>query len=49
MKEERAKIVAFLKKHTNLHALAELLENGIHTLPETSIREYCTKHGVTVR
>ena len=44
--QERAAIVAFLRKHTHLEALARLIEAGAYTLSERSLRDRCKREGV---
>ena len=43
---ERAVVVAFLRKHTNLRALATLIEDAAHWMPPAQLRAYCEKRGI---
>lgn len=42
--DERATIVAFLRRHTNLTALAALLEDGQHTKTPRELADYAARH-----
>lgn len=42
--EERAAIVAWLRRRTNLYALAALLEAGIHGRPDKEQDDYAARN-----
>lgn len=46
---ERALIVLFLRKHTNLEPLANLIEKGVHMFTDRDILTYCRKHGIALK
>lgn len=46
---ERTVVVAFLRKHTNLLALAQLLEDGAHWRTLAELRTYCDRHGIKLK
>lgn len=42
--DERTAIVAFLRRHTNLNALAALLEDGQHAKTPRELADYCARN-----
>lgn len=43
---ERAAIVAFLRRRTNLTALATLIEARMHLKPAKEQNDYCARHKI---
>lgn len=46
---ERAVVIAFLRKNTNLSALADLLEAGVHWRTNAEIRTYCERSEIKLK
>lgn len=46
---ERQVVVAFLRKHTNLLVLAQLIEDGAHWKTLMDLRMYCEAHGIQLK
>lgn len=44
--DERAAVVAFLRKRTNLSKLAEILERGIHVASEKEQNDFAARNQV---
>lgn len=47
--DERAAVVAWLRKHTHLNALADAIQAGIHHMPERWVRDYCKRRNLKIR